>query len=338
MHFNFPSLYCPSGEAESVRLLMERLLRLSVFLTIVIYHPCTYASESDWSITPSLTLSETYSDNINLDTSGNEQGAFITEFSPGVVIRRETGKNILDLNYRMQNLYNSGGDDNVDVFHQLQFDSISEIVRNSLYLDLNGSIDQQNATNLRSSSDNLSGDRNRTNVFNYGVSPYWTPHLNGYVDGEVRFTYDNLSTDNSFASDSETFDYSVRLNSGRRFSRVSWFVDYNNRVEKREDGNNVKFRDSLLELRGHINRFYSVFTQIGYIKNSFQATTNENENGFFYTVGAEWKPSNRFRLEAGIGNNSFVTVDVRPTRHMHWVTTFRKDDIGTNTDEVWESI
>ena len=74
-----------------------------------------------------------------------------------------------------------------------------------------------------------------------------------------------------------------------------------------------------------------------YEKNNFQATTDENENGLFYTVGAEWKPSNRFRLEAGIGNNTFVTVNVRPFRHMLWVTTYRNDDKGTNTGDVWET-
>lgn len=311
------------------------LIRFSVFITIIIFYPCSYAS--DWKITPNFLLSESYSDNINLAPPSRKKGAFVTEFSPGISISRDAVKNIFNLDYRMQNLLNSGGKDKLEIFHQLQAESNLEIFRNSLFLDLNGSIGQQNATNLNIANDNLSGGENRTNVSTYGISPYWKPRLNGYADGELRFNYNKVMTDNSLASDSESFDYSVRLNSGRRFSRITWFVDYDKRNEIRENGDDVKFRKALIELRGHINRHYSFFTQIGHSKNRFLATTNQTDNGFFYAIGAKWKPSERFSLEGAVGNNSFVILDVMPTRRMHWVTTLRNNDIGTNTGLVWES-
>ena len=318
-----------------VQLNSKNITGFAVLLTMLIYHACAYAS--DWKIIPSFTLSESYSDNINLVPSGRKKGAFVTELSPGISIRRKTARNRLNLDYRMQNLHNAGGNSKFDIFHQLQFNSNSEIFRNALFLDLNSSIDQQNATNLFIANDNLSGSRNRTDVITYGVSPYWTPHLNGYADGEVRFNYNKLVTGNSLASDTENFDYSVRLNSGRRFSRMTWFVNYDNRDQKRQGGNDVRFQDTLAELRGHFNRYFNVFSQMGHSDNTFQSSTGRNKNGFFYTFGAKWKPSERFSLEGGLGNNSFVTVSIMPTRHMHLITTYRNDDIGTNTGNVWNA-
>lgn len=310
---------------------------LIIFLGLLVYYPYSHA-KGFWTINPSLTFSETFSDNINLAESGREREAFVTELSPGISIRRNTARHALNLDYRMQNLYNSGGNNELDLFHQLRADSNLEIFRNSLFVDVTGSIDQQNVTNFNSANDNSSGGGNSTTVMTYGISPYWTPHLDGYANGEVRFNYNKLMTDNGGASDTENFDYSVRLESGRRFSRVTWLANYNNRQELRDSGDDVKFEDSFFEVRGHFNRHFNVFAQAGHANNVFRSTTGENNNGVFYTIGAKWIPIKRFSLEIGVGNNSFVTLDVTPIRNMHWVTTYRNDDVGTNTDQVWETV
>ena len=303
----------------------------------------------DWQIDPSLTIKETYSDNIRLDSSGNEKGAFVTEVTPGISVVGNTARNKVNLNYKLQNLFNSGGNEEHDLNHQLQFDSNSELLRDSLFLDLSGSISQQNATNFRSANDNITGSENRTSVTTYGFSPYWTPHLHGYADGEVRFRYEKFMTDNdqfsntasatnlSTLSDSEVLEESVHLVSGWRFSRVTWELNYLNSEQKRDAGNDVIFRNGDGLARVHFSRKYNIFARVGFADNSFQTLTDRNNNGFFYTVGGEWRPSRRFRLEAGFGNNSFVTLDISPTRHMHWVTSYRDNDIGTNNGSTWET-
>ena len=332
-----------SGKAVNFSNAYKTATCLLVFMVTLNVHP--QAMAKDWLFTPSFKFSETFSDNINLAPKGNEKSAFVTEFSPAISIRNFSARNRLNLDYRMQNLYNAGGNKTVDTFHNLQFNSNSELRRNSLFLDLNSTISQQNVSNtLRTTGDNLSGSGGRTNVYTYGVSPYWRPHLGGYVDGEVRFRYDGVNTDNSFASDTETYTGTVNLFSGRRSSRLTWALDYSNQVEKREAANgaqfqedNIQFEEGLAELRGHFSRYFNVFTQIGFSDNSFESVTDDNNDGFFYTFGAEWKPNQRFGIEVGVGNNSFVTVALKPTRHMNWITTYRNRDVGLNTGNTWET-
>lgn len=309
------------------------------FLLFMFALHCSSAYAKEWRVTPSFTLSELYSDNVNLAVKGSEKGAFITELSPSISIRNRASRNHLNLDYRMQNLYNAGGTGEVDMFHQLRFESISEIFRNSLFLDLGSNVGQQNITNQSIANDNLSVGENRTNVITYRVSPYWTPHLNGYADGEVRFSYEKLMLDgNALASDVETIGYSARLKSGKRFSRIRWFIDHASETQKRDNGDaDVKFQESLAEVRAHYNRHYNIFTQVGYSDNRFVGSNTSNKNGVFYSVGAKWIPSERFFIEAAWGNNSFVTVDIMPTRHMHWVTTYRNKEIGTNLGSTWET-
>lgn len=319
-----------------------------VIFFIIFYQTSLWAR--NWQIDPSLTIQETYSDNVRL-ASDNKKAAFITEISPGISISRRTARNRIDLNYRMQNLYNAGGNEEYDLNHQLQFDSKTEILRNSLFLDLTSSISQQNTSNIRSANDNITGGDNRTTVTSYGFSPYWIPHLHGYADGEVRFRYEKFSTENDndqssdaastlnplSLSDSETIEESVHLVSGWRFSRVTWALNFVNREQKREGGEDIIFRNMDGLVRVHLSRKFNLFAQAGHSDNSFQSLTDRNQNGFFYTVGGEWRPSQRFGIEAGFGNNNFVTVNISPTRHMHWTTTYRNNDIGTNNGSTWET-
>ena len=319
-----------------------------IFLLIIFYQTSLWAR--NWEFDPSLTIEETYSDNIRL-ASDNKKGAFVTEISPGISFSRKTARNQLDLNYRMQNLYNAGGNEEYDLNHQLQFDSNTELLRNSLFLDLTSSISQQNTSNIRSANDNITGGDNRTTVTSYGFSPYWTPHLHGYANGEVRFRYQKFSSENDndqtsntgsalnslSLSDSETIEESVHLVSGWRFSRLTWALNFVNREQKREGGEDVIFRNIDGLIRVHLSRKFNLFAQAGHSDNSFQSLTDRNQNGFFYTVGGEWRPSQRFGIEAGFGNNSFVTVNISPTRHMHWTTTYRDNDIGTNSGSTWET-
>ncbi len=333
----------------------QQKIHLSHFFILFLSFYQTNIWARNWQFEPSLTIKEIYSDNVRLD-SENERGAFMTEISPGLSFIRKTARNRLNLNYRLENIYNAGGDEKYDLNHQLQFNSNTEFFRNSLFLDLNSSINQQNISNIRAANDNITGGENRTTVTTYGFSPYWTPHFHGYVDGEVRFRYDNFSSDSDEASldsnqssnlgsgfdsqslsNSEIFEESIHLVSGWRFSRVTWALNFVNREQKRERGDDIIFRNTDGLIRIHLSREYSLFAQIGHSDNTFQTLTDRNENGFFYTVGGEWRPSQRFGIEAGIGNNSFVTVNISPTRHMHWTTTYRDNDIGTNTGSTWET-
>ncbi len=335
---------------------MRKTIICHLFFLISIFSCHKNLWARNWQLDPSLSVQETYSDNVRLAPSGEEKSAFVTEISPGISFSRQTARNKIDLNYRMQNFFNAGGNDSYDLFHQLQFDSTTEFLRNSLFLDLTSSISQQNVSNIRSASDNITGGDNRTTVTRYGFSPYWTPHLHGYADGELRFRYEKLSTDrdsqngfsaisnpntlttNSLLSDSETTEESIHLKSGWRFSRATWAVNFVNREQKRQRGDDVIFRNADGLIRVHINREFSFFAQAGYSDNSFQGfSNNRNRNGFFYTFGGGWHPSRYFGIDAGFGNNSFVTLELSPTRHMKWDITYRNNDIGTNTGSTWES-
>ncbi len=315
---------------------IRKLSHSVLSFTVIFFSGQVYSL--DWRLTTNLNVEETFSDNI-LQTNQNEKTAFVTDVSPGLSLSGVSPWSRFDLNYRLQSLYNAGGSSGIDLNNQLQMNTHYEFVRNRLYVDSSSSISQQNTSNRRIRTDNLSGSSNSTDVQTFRLSPYWTPHFNEYANGEFRVTYDRVDTSggDSQLSQTDSLSQNIRLNSGRFFKRVGWRLEFNNSTRNNSDSENVDFQDALLELRYTFLRDWNTFFRTGYSNNSFSSTTDSNNNGVFYTFGGQWKPSNRFRVQAGIGNNRFVTVEVMPFNRLRWITTYSNNDIGLNTGDVWNT-
>lgn len=307
---------------------------LGVFLLTFQYS----AYALDWRLKPRLSIDEIYSDNVNLSHS-DKKSALVTEINPGITLTGTSSVSRFDLNYTLQSLYNAGGDGGLDINHQLQMDTNYEFVTDRLFMDSSSSISQQNISNRQISNDNISGDDTSTTVSTFQLSPYWTPHFKNFADGLFRVTYNRVSTDggNNALSDTNSYSQNFSLNSGSDFSYISWSLLFNNSTQSNGDGEDVDFQDSEALIRYALGRELSLFARAGHSNNSFASNSDSNKNGVTYTFGGQWKPSHRFRLEAGYGNNSFITVEISPFSRLNWITTYSNNDIGLNTGDTWNT-
>ena len=332
----------------------QLVMSSSLIVTIVSLFYYTEPYALSWTIYPTIQAQEIYSDNIKLARPGREQSAFVTALNPGISLNANSPRSTWNFNYRMQNLYNAGGDDGITIFNQLQSNSHNIFISNKLFLDTFSTIGQQNINNNRLGADNINGSANSTNVYNFGLSPYWTPRFGNYANGTARLNFNtvvigdnsspiynlnsplNNNLNNNFnsalntVSDSQNFAQTLNLNSGSYFQRVSWNLSFNNNENYRVNSPNVKFQNSNGRVNTSINQKFSVFAQGGYSNNDYQSTTGDNNSGFYYTVGGQWQPSQRFSLTAGAGNNSYVTVYISPMQRLNWTTTYSNNAVGTN--------
>jgi len=322
----------------------------------------------NWSITPRLQFQEVYSDNLNpfstssttfgtpITQSKNKKSGFATIVSPGVSVIGQSARNMLNLNYNVQGIYNRDGTEGVDFFNQLQFNSQHKIISDRLFLQTSSSISQQNTNNLQIRPDNI-GNSNRTTISTVTVSPYWTPHFGTFADGLFRANLSTVTAGNNTTSvyntngtlqagnfsDSVSVSELVQLNSGNDFKTVTWNGAYSHNKTYRSGGDDVSFQNYYGTLRGHISKTLNIFAtagetdnQIGGFTNNINAISN-NKNGFYYTVGMQWKPNENFYIEAGGGNNSYATVSLSPMRRVNWVTTFRHNSVGLNNGNTWQT-
>ncbi|HDL90099.1 MAG TPA: TIGR03016 family PEP-CTERM system-associated outer membrane protein [Thermodesulforhabdus norvegica] len=332
-----------SWKPNSIKESVVFCARATVCTMAVTFFLPAVTQAGEYNIYPRLSLKESYSDNINLDSS-SEESAFVTEIIPGVSVKGVGGRFKVDLDYQLQQVFRSAGDEDNSTYHQLQADATTELTENFFFLDADATVGQTSIVSTGTqSADNISGSRNRQTFWTAGFSPYLTPHMNGYMDGEIRYKYDVVRSDGGVASDSEVHQQIIDLRSGHRLSQVTWSLDYSNVEEKRDSNrsNDTQYRSTNGEVRLRINSDFSTFIQAGNYRSDFRGDTgpnSDNNDGSYTTVGASWEPNAKVRIEGGVGkNNSFVTVDLTPSVMTSWLTTLRDSDVGTNTGKTWRT-
>lgn len=311
------------------------------FVISVGFYSALFCFTNAWALNlrmrPTLFFQEVFSDNINLAPQGEEQSAWVTAITPGFFVNGQSARYRMNLVYRLQSVYNAGGNSGIDLNNQLQFNTNYIISPGRLFLDSRSSISQQNISNSRIVSDNFTGDSSNTSTIStFGISPYWTPRFGSYAYGIARATYDRVSSSRGELSDTDSFSQNVLLNSGSYFSKVGWRLSFNNRVNQNSSGEDITFQDSNALLRYNLSRKFSLIAQGGHSNNDFQSSTDFNNNGFYYNFGGQWRPSQRFSVSAGYGNNSYVTVYFSPFQRLQTTVTYRNNDVGTNTGDVWQ--
>jgi len=321
---------------------------------------CNLSFAFNWQVMPFLQAQTVFSDNINHESSDDQASAFVTALNPGVSIFRQSHNSLLRLNYIMQTLYNArgggdinifnldpappaiagGGGGDISIFNQLQANGNLIPMPNHFFINARASYSQQNLDNARIANDNIAGFGGRTNVGTFGITPTWRNRFGNYANALIQFDFDSISSgaDQDTFSDSINLGKRIFLHSGPEFHRVSWELSFSDFDNFRTSGaeNNVSFQNSNAIIRTFLNRQFNVFAQGGHHNNNFQ-TTDDLNDGFAYTLGAQWQPSNYYGITAGYGNNRFVTVNLSPNQRLNWVVTFRDNDIGLNPGRTWQT-
>jgi len=301
------------------------------------------AQAISWTINKTIQAQEIYSDNITLAPSGNQQGAFVQAINPGLMITGQSALSTMNLNYRMQNLYNAGGNNSLNIYNQLQASSRSTFIPNTLFLNSTSSISQQNINNNLIGASNINGSSNSSNVYTFGIAPVWTPHISNYANGIFRVNANTIATssnassftNSTLAPISNTFNLieTMGLNSGAYFQRVRWNLAFNNNESFVENSKNISYRNSSARIAIPFNAYFNVFVQGGYSNTNYQSFTGASNNGAYYTAGGQWQPSQRFSMTVGAGNNSYITVFISPISRLTWTTTYSDNSVGTSFGE-----
>ena len=294
----------------------------------------TLVEAGDWDITPRISVSETYSDNVNLDDNDKEWG-MVTEVTPGIGIHGEGARVRADLDYQMQNTFFLRDSDGNGTFHQLKANGIAEVTKNFFFVDGASTMGQAVVdANDTASTGNLNNAGNRTDFYTYSLSPYILPHFGNVANGSLRYTYSSVNFDDG-ASDSEQHRFDAGLTSGRFWGPLSWSGEYHHDEMLRDSTSDTKFEGASGNARYLINNKFSLVAQGGYEHNDFQSS-QDNENGTYWALGVFWQPSRFYSLEALTGNNlTTVTVSLYPTQRTALVVNYSDMEVGRNPGEVW---
>ena len=148
-----------------------------------------------WLLTPSITLAETYTDNVNLAPPGQARSDLVTTISPSLNLVGQTAHANVALTYDPQLLLFALGNSSPLLRQQLLGTGKIEIVQHEVFVDGSASIGQAYVSNAGAfAPTNLTTNNNLQTVEAVNFSPYILHHLGDYADTETRYRFSLVST------------------------------------------------------------------------------------------------------------------------------------------------
>jgi uncharacterized protein (PEP-CTERM system associated) len=318
--------------ARAVARAYARPLAMPLALAVLMVAP---AARADWKFVPTLDLRETYTDNVALQDADRAQGQFVTELSPGFLLKH--GGPRLTVNARYQLQYFATQDHDVSgtnkVARQLQAEARAKLIDDVLYLDANAARAQQNVSPFgQVVVNNNYASANRTEVATWRLSPYLVHRFGNTAKAELRYTRDSVDAGHTGLGSTDGNTLSFMLNSGTAYRKLGWGLQLSQQEINSDVANDSSIKTANGNLRYKIAPTLDLTAVLGYDKYDYQALGGVN-GGRAWNAGFAWAPSHRTSLTATLGHRYYgpsrSLKALHRSRHTSWSINY--DDSVSST-------
>jgi uncharacterized protein (PEP-CTERM system associated) len=254
------------------------------------------AAAANWTVTPDITLRETYTDNVAPSTSSRRHD-FITQVTPGLRIDGRGPRLTASLSYRPSALFYARHSEANDIANDLNAFGRLEAVERFFFIEASAGISQNFISPFAPQPAELATiTPNRVETRNFSFSPYVRGQLGRGVEYELRNRNRWTSTNRSELGDVYTRQWAGRV--GDRGRTVGWAVEFDDTDIEHEDFTGRPDQESRL-YRGIVYFRPDIDWQLS-------ASAGREENNFVlqerqrYTlrgVGVSWRPTQRTRAD-----------------------------------------
>ncbi|QNA98053.1 TIGR03016 family PEP-CTERM system-associated outer membrane protein [Massilia sp. Se16.2.3] len=281
-----------------------------------------------WDVTPTFTLSETYSDNVNLRADNDKRASWVTEAIPGVSVVGKSSRVDFAANARLY--YYAYSEDDVPGVrtsqHEYNANGRVKVVDELFYVDAGASSSARSISAFGPLAEDANGNRysreNQTDVSTWRISPYVTHRFGNLVTGTARYTHDVVKSDSrSLFGDSSADGVAIDLVGGPGFRNVGWSLHAAHQTVDNENFGDTSSQNILLNANYRLGPTFALTGSAGYDKFDYQALGGRTA-GASWTTGFIWAPSARTNLQMSIGRhylgNTGMLAASHRSRHSVW--------------------
>ncbi len=268
------------------------------------------ANAADWRLSPSITVTETYTDNVDLDATSQENG-FVTQVAPRFALTGTGARLNALLDYTANYFYYPGDNtDEHDLRHKLQANLSSELISETFFIEGSANINQQFLDRRRAiSAEQVSRTSNRRTVQTYQISPYLVHRFGSWASAELRYDLRHVrsaadasqTTANTVFGNSLSHMGSLSVRSGRQFSKLNWTLTAQYSEEERENASKYNTTTTRADFSYQLSHMFSLLGSAGYQKRDAVGSF-ANFNGFIWDAGFRLVPGPRTSLSFRYGN------------------------------------
>jgi len=269
------------------------------------------AHSAEWRFSPTVNLTETYTDNLRLATRGNEESSLVTQIAPGFTLTNDGPRLQVRASYALQALLYPGSDTSTSLSNVFDATVRGMLVRDLLYFDARGSIGQQNISAFGTqSTSNANINPNRAEVRTYSISPYLIHRFENLATAQLRYTHESFgassadNTSSNLVSNSNVDRIALGVNSGSAFRIFTWGAQAS--TEQSSFSNLESVQRSNVSGTGAyaVDPMLRLTTTLGYEKETYDSP-GEQPQGVYYNGGFIWTPNPRTNITATAGRRYF---------------------------------
>ncbi len=285
--------------------------------------PPSAARAQGWDIVPTLTVAETYTDNVVLAQEALKQSDWVTQVIPGISIVGNGPRLRLNATYTPEFLYYAKGTRESDVLHRGNAVGTAELAENLLFVEGGARVDQYNIS-LQGplTTGNVNVTENRTTATNAYVTPYLQRDFGSSIRGEAKYTLSTFRSDNpTVIADNVANRINLRLTNGPARKVFTWDFAYKNERIDYETQQETFTEVFTADAQRLITSTVGLLGQAGYEKydSGIPGAFVEDSR---WSAGIEWTPTPRTRLVATGGQRFFGDTYGFDFRHRTRLTTW----------------
>ena len=303
-----------------------------------------HAGAGEWTITPTISVTETATDNVYL-SSTQAKSALVSDITPGISIAGMGSRASLNLNYQLHSLfYSTDPSANNALQNSLSAVGTLEAVESWLFIDASAFISQQSISAFgaapASSGVNTNANRNITETGNYTISPYIRGAFGSFADYSLRYTLTATDAKSNAVANTNSETWLGTLKGKTSLASVGWSVDGSASVI--DQGAIRTKKDN--RLRGVIYYQFDPQFQVSLIggreENNYE--TLDMASSTISGAGFAWTPTERTRLAFSREERFFGPSNTFEFSHRTaltaWQMSARKDVTSTGTSQQMVSL
>lgn len=294
------------------------------------------AARADWRFVPTLDVRETYTDNVALRPDNEKQGQFVTEITPGFLLRHKGPRLTVNAGFQLQ--YFGMQERDVEGINRVarngQADLRAKLIDDLLYVDAAGSISNPGISpfgQLVDASNNYLA-ANRAQVKAWHVSPYLVHRFGNSANTELRYTRDEVDAGRVGLGNTQGDTLKMSANSGTAFRTWGWGVQLSGQKIHEELATDTNILNASATVRYRVTPHLNLTGTLGYDDYDYQSLGGAT-SGRAWNAGFAWAPSMRTSLQATLGRRYYgpsrSLTALHRSRHTVWSINY--DDSVTST-------
>lgn len=303
-------------------------------LPLLVALACAPACHAELKFIPRVTLTETWTDNVNLGEPGRAYREFITDLAPGFTLIENNRRLQLAASYQFHTFaYSDKNAPNIyDTNRQLQASLKARVVDELLFLDADAMRGQQAVSAFAAQvADAPYSSFNRTEVSTWRVSPYLARRLGGGTDLLLRYSRDSVEASHHGYGNTHADSATASLSS-KPGQRLGWNLRYDRQhLVDRLAGDSLS-TNLTAGLSYRVQPNLALRASFGNDDYDYHALGGRS-GGRNWNAGFDWTPSPRTSLSASAGHRYYGQSRALNALHRsrHTVWTVNYDEAVTTT-------